>query len=220
MSASTAAVSWRAASRSATRRRSWAAARRPQRRAAGQPHRRRPCAPARSAAPRCDGEAPVARCVASAVSDSVDGVVLSVMVMVLAARGGPRAATAARDRRGKTATLTARRRACLIRINACNILQCVDLLPALSAPFHHPLPMWSRLKRSAPAARAATGQPRARRRRRHLARRRAAGVTEFWPWANVREFGFRLLQRAFPIPGAATIWKAAGSSACPATAAA
>ena len=43
-------------------------------------------APARGAAPRCDGSARGAR-VASAVSDSVDGVVLSVMVMVLAARG-------------------------------------------------------------------------------------------------------------------------------------
>ena len=28
----------------------------------------------------------------------------------------------------------------------------------------------------------------------------AAGVTEFWPWANVREFGFRLLQAGFPDP--------------------
>ena len=27
----------------------------------------------------------------------------------------------------------------------------------------------------------------------------AAGVTEFWPWANVREFGFRL-QAGFPDP--------------------
>ena len=43
-------------------------------------------APARGAAPRCDGSARGALRVASAVSDSVDGVVLSVMVMVLAAR--------------------------------------------------------------------------------------------------------------------------------------
>ena len=28
----------------------------------------------------------------------------------------------------------------------------------------------------------------------------AAGVTEFWPWANVREFGFRLLLAGFPDP--------------------
>ena len=47
----------------------------------------------RAARRRAATEAPVARLrVASAVSDSVDGVVLSVMVMVLAARGGPRAA--------------------------------------------------------------------------------------------------------------------------------
>ena len=81
-------------------------ARRPQR-AGGppaRPHRRRPCAPARGAAPRCDRKRPWRLRVASAVSDSVDGVVLSVMVMVLAARGGPERRTTARDRRGKTAT--------------------------------------------------------------------------------------------------------------------
>ena len=62
----------------------------------------------RAARRRAATEAPVARLrVASAVSDSVDGVVLSVMVMVLAARGpGHERRTAARDRRGKTATLT------------------------------------------------------------------------------------------------------------------
>ena len=48
----------------------------------------------------------------------------------------------------------------------------------------------------------------------------AAGVTEFWPWANVREFGFRLLQAGFPDPWSGDYLEAAGSSACPATAAA
>ena len=54
-------------------------------------------------------------------------------------------------------------------------LQCVDLLPCPVRPFHHPLPMWSRLKRLYPPPRAATGQSRARRRRGHLARRRRGG---------------------------------------------